>query len=188
MLYRIPALLIAVTAHEYAKAVVSWRLGDNVPHITGRLTPNPFRHADPFGAACIVFSGYGWGRPVDTSPMYYANRARDTFIVYTVPSVINFIIALVFGFTAFFVEVGVLRDVLYQAAFVNAAMALFNCVPIYPLDGSRILALFMSPEARVRLSANGRWFQMFLVLCVFLGIVNRVFDPLVNSLLGFVYL
>jgi Zn-dependent protease len=198
ILYRIPALIIAVTIHEYAKAAASWKLGDNNPKLTGRLTLNPIKHIDPLGAICIMFFGYGWGNPVDTSPMFYKDRKKATMIVYILPSVVNLVFGMMMGFAAYFFNTAmyaedgtvitaimVMRDISYWLAFVNAAMALFNIIPVYPLDGAKVLALFLNAETRVRMANNEKWFQLGLVACMFFGVVEMVFTPLVNMLIGF---
>jgi Zn-dependent protease len=190
-------MVIAVTIHEYVKAAASWKLGDNNPKITGRLTFNPLRHMDAFGSVCIALFGYGWGKPVDTSPMFYKDRRKATLIVYILPSAVNLLFGMMMGFAAFFIHsgldgvetaqavLGAVHGVVYQLAFVNVAMALFNVIPIYPLDGAKVLSLFLSAETRVKMAANERWFQIFLMLCIFMRVTDMVFGNLIRMLIGF---
>jgi len=193
ILYRLPALVIAVTLHEYVKAAASWRLGDNVPKLNRRITLNPLKHIDPIGAICIALFGFGWGKPVETSPMYYSNRKQATITVYALPSLANLVVGLVFGFAAYIVgempmaetAQGIVHGIIFQIAFVNIAMAFFNIIPIYPLDGARIFALFLSPQARVKMASYEKWFQLFLICFIVMGFAGMVFGPLVDGILEF---
>ena len=195
MLYRIPALIIAVVLHEYVKATASWRLGDNQPKLNGRITLNPMKHIDLFGAICILFTGFGWGRPVFTSPMFYGNRKKATIVVYALPSIVNLVVGMIAAVLAHFVGLitfmpyiaqNIVNGLIFQIAFVNIAMALFNIIPIYPLDGARVLAVFLNPQARVKIASYEKAMQIFLILFILIGFAQIIFGPLVYSIIGFV--
>ena len=193
ILYRLPSLVIAVTLHEYVKAAASWRLGDSLPRLNRRITLNPLKHIDLLGAMCIALFGFGWGKPVETSPMYYRSRKQATVIVYALPCVVNLVVGLLFGFLAYIVgeipmpEIAqsIAHGLIFQIAFINIAMALFNIIPIYPLNGERIFALFLSPESRVKMASYQRWFQLFLICFIVLGFAATVFEPLIYGILNF---
>jgi len=192
-LYRVPAMVVAVTLHEYVKAAASWRLGDNNPKLDKRITLNPLRHIDLVGALCIIFFTFGWGKPVSTSPMFYANRRKATWIVYGLPSVVNLVVGFIFGISAFLIGfapmpemvLNVVVGVVYQLAVVNMAMFLFNIIPIYPLSGAKIFSLYLNAEARVRMARYERWFQLFLVMFIILGFAEMMFMPIITATLDF---
>ena len=76
VLMTLPAIIIGLSFHEYAHAVVSYKLGDPTPKLQGRGTINPMAHVDPVGFAALIFAGFGWGVPVEVNPTYYANRRK----------------------------------------------------------------------------------------------------------------
>ncbi|MBR6652716.1 MAG: site-2 protease family protein, partial [Anaerotignum sp.] len=97
MVIGIPGILVATTIHEFTRALLSTIFGDNYPKSQKRLTLNPVRHFEPIGFLLMFYSGgFGWGKPVETSALYYKNRKRDTLLVAILPSVVNLVMAVVF--------------------------------------------------------------------------------------------
>jgi Zn-dependent protease len=203
LLMRIPSIIIVVTLHEYIKALVSTRLGDPVPKDKGRLTLNPLKHMDPFGAICLFLTGYGWGKPVQTSPIHYRDKEKGTLITYVMPSLAN----LFFG-SMFAVAYGVFwqfamtaqnsenitevayyalecgRWLLYYMAFHNIAMAFYNIIPVFPLDGYKILNLFLPPLTIVKLQQFETILQFLLLGATLMGWVGILYDPAVEMIMN----
>ncbi len=195
----VPGIIIALTVHGYVQAVCSARLGDPVPKLRGFLSLNPLRHLEPIGFVLLLIFGYGWGKPVDTSIAYYKDRKRGVLVTYLVPSLVNVLTAFVFVCLAMLsslaagmpsasmIPIAVFRVIYYILFFTaryNLAVALFNLIPVYPMDANRILSVCLSPNNAVKLSSYEKIFQIILVLLLTMGLVGRVLDPIVGLLLS----
>ena len=93
-LFALPAIFVSITICEFTKAFVSTKLGDNIPRQEGRLTLNPFKHFEAIGFILFLLCGFGWGKPVRTSGVYYKNRKLGTVITYTAPILANIVFSL----------------------------------------------------------------------------------------------
>lgn len=153
----IPAILIAITFHEYAHGWTADKLGDPTARYAGRLTFNPISHIDLFGTLMLFLVGFGWAKPVPVNPMYLRNPKKDLIYVSLAGPVSNLLIALIFAQTfaiigienlahifGFWTE-GMFRLIVYTIK-INIVLAWFNLIPIPPLDGSKILAGFLPPK------------------------------------------
>jgi len=197
LLFRLAAAIIAVTLHEYSKAAASWRLGDNLPKLNGRITFNPLRHLEPLGTLLLVLFGFGWGRPTETSPMFYGNVKKSTLVVYALPLVVNLLVAVFAAFAGFAVYTfgahdgglgiasGIAHEFFIHMAVINAGLALINLLPIYPLDGWCVMELFLTAETKTRFKPVRKYMQLFLVALIITGLAGMVFGPIINALTGF---
>ena len=168
------ALVVAATVHEYAHAYVADRLGDPTPRAQGRLTLNPLAHLDPVGALLILIFRFGWAKPVPINPANFTNWRRDTMLVAAAGPLANitllFIVGvpyklglLEFGGSTAAMPVDRLLQVMLQ---INAMLAVFNLIPVPPLDGSKILMGLLPPAQAVtyaRLQPYGTWILLLLV-------------------------
>lgn len=182
------AIFLSVTVHEYSKAMTSTILGDDIPKREGRLSLNPFKHFEPIGFIFILIWGYGWGKPVRTSPMYYKDRKRDTVITYTVPIISNLILAILFAVIYSIVsKTGILANkyfayfILYMIT-INLKYAVFNLIPVYPLCGEKILSVFLNPNQVIKIRQNEKIFQLILMIFIFFGFLDFVINPIVSVL------
>lgn len=148
LLITIPAILYALTIHEYFHGWTANKFGDPTARLQGRLTLNPLAHIDILGALCFVFANFGWGKPVPINPYNFKNPRRDNVIVSFAGPASNFVSAFLFGVTfqllrnATFIPMNVstnLFNLLLSAIVVNLSLAIFNMIPLFPLDGSHIL-------------------------------------------------
>ncbi|WP_346892816.1 site-2 protease family protein [Clostridium sp. UBA871] len=98
LIYLIPAILIAVSLHEFAHGYVSYKLGDPTPKVTGRLSLNPLAHLDPVGTLCLLFFRFGWAKPVQVNPYYYKDKRKGMALVGLAGPMMNFLIALICAF------------------------------------------------------------------------------------------
>jgi Zn-dependent protease len=162
LLIQIIAILIALSVHEWAHAITATRLGDPTPHNEGRLTVNPIAHLDPLGALMFLFAGFGWAKPVPVNPSYFAHPKRDMAIVAIAGPVSNVILAILSVLLLCALQGGIpsgidgllsvatanpitllIQKILIASLSINLSLAAFNLLPIAPLDGSKVLQLFI---------------------------------------------
>lgn len=153
-LIRIPAILIALTVHEYAHGYIAWVKGDSTAKNSGRLTFNPFAHIDPIGALMLLWGPFGWAKPVPVNPINLDNPKRDMIFVSAAGPVSNIILALIFGYSLrllklagaySFLSSGLIIFI-HLCVIINIGISFFNLIPIPPLDGSNILMGFLPHE------------------------------------------
>ncbi len=159
------AILIALTVHEWAHALVADRLGDPTPRSEGRLTLNPISHLDPLGTILFFIVHFGWGKPVPINPRYFKNIRRDSALVALAGPLSNLIVAFIVFFLLMLIAPQVLHvgssdellmtvgfgarfqaflsQVLANSLFINLGLMAFNLLPVAPLDGSKILQAFI---------------------------------------------
>lgn len=138
------SLIIAITIHEFAHAWAADRLGDPTPRAQGRLTLNPLAHLDPIGTLLILFAPIGWGKPVQFDPYNLENPRRDAALISLAGPLSNILLATVFAlFLDYLFHSGGITEiwgqVLADMIILNVSLAVFNLVPIHPLDGGKIL-------------------------------------------------
>lgn len=141
MLYTLPAVLIAISVHEFAHGYMSYKLGDPTPKYDGRLTLNPFKHMDLTGTICLILFRMGWAKPVRINVARYKNRKQGIVLVSLAGPVMNYLTAfvsmVVYGFCyKHGFEIGTW---FYYIAAINIGLGTFNLIPIPPLDGSNVL-------------------------------------------------
>jgi Zn-dependent protease len=153
IVYLVPAILISITVHEVSHGYVSYRLGDPTAKNAGRLSLNPLKHLDPLGTLMLLLAFFGWAKPVPINPMYYNNRRRGVVLVSIAGPLSNILLALVFSVPLIYLEAKYggysfssfsINAVIYNLSFVlyiiNINLAVFNIIPVPPLDGSKILS------------------------------------------------
>lgn len=171
----IAVILISLTVHEYSHARVAYMLGDDTAKLKGRLTLNPLKHLDPIGALFFYFMHFGWAKPVPVDPRNLKDPHRDMLFIAAAGPVSNLVLALLAGFFIRFM--GPLDQMepmtlyifgfLCIAVYCNAALAIFNMLPIFPLDGASVLKGLMPREMAFKLSQLDKYFGIIL-LVVFL--------------------
>ena len=145
-----PPILLALTFHEYAHAFVANRYGDDTAKQSGRLTLNPLRHLDPLGTIMIFLVHFGWAKPVPVNPHRLKNPKKDMLWISAAGPLANMVLAFVSGILLRLIFAtggkpdqysitGLLTFMLIMSLQINLALAIFNVLPIAPLDGSKIL-------------------------------------------------
>ncbi|SMC58243.1 site-2 protease family protein [Sporomusa malonica] len=187
MIFRIPALLIALTVHEYAHARVAVALGDPTPRFMGRLTLNPVAHLDPIGLLMLWLFKFGWAKPVPINPSYFKNYRQDMLMVSLAGPVSNMILALITAFA-----IGILAKmqllsgdwvkVLWMTYSYNIILAIFNLVPIPPLDGSKVLASILPGRQGYVFEQMEQYGPFILMALVYIGVIGMVTYPLERGL------
>ncbi len=184
------AVLMAITVHETAHGFVAYKLGDPTAKNQGRLTLNPLAHLDPIGALLMLVAGFGWAKPVPVNPFYFnGDRTKGMMLVSVAGPAVN----LLLSFTAYFIFVAgngfatipFLNMFLYYCITLNIYLAVFNLIPIPPLDGSKILAGFL-PKATAYKYLNTVEQYGFLILMVLIlfNITDLFLVPIANGVLS----
>ena len=154
LLIRIPAILIALTIHEYAHGYVAWLKGDNTAKQAGRLTFNPIAHLDIFGTLMLFLGPFGWAKPVPVNPMNLDNPKRDMIYVSAAGPLSNIVLAVLFGLIFRFISFSgtaasyssLFLIFLQFCIIINIGLSFFNLSPVPPLDGSNILMGLLPSE------------------------------------------
>lgn len=191
LIYTAPAVLIAISMHEFAHGYVSYKLGDMTPKMDGRLTLNPFKHLDVWGTLCLLFFHVGWAKPVRVNTRNYKNRRRDMIMVAAAGPVTNFIIAflamLLYGITYKYGVTGVfggyIQVLFYYTAVLNVGLGVFNLIPIPPLDGSNILGE-MIPAVEQFYRRIRRYSMLILAGLLWTGVLSYPIGALNQNILG----
>ncbi len=178
------AALIALTVHEFSHGFMAYKLGDPTAKSMGRLTLNPIKHIDPFGALCMILFRFGWAKPVPISPRYFKKPKRDFALTAFAGPLANLILAVIsalifvlltgalgFKFGSDFSEQLLYNLLLFVYIFhsVNLGLAVFNLLPIPPLDGSRLLNAVLPAKTYFKVMRYERQIYLGLIAWLFLG-------------------
>jgi Zn-dependent protease len=177
------AILYALTVHEFFHAWTANKLGDPTAKEQGRLTLNPIAHLDPVGTICFIFAHFGWGKPVPVNPDYFKNPRRDDVLVSAAGPISNFVSAFFFGII-FQVTykyggdssqfINDIRNLLLTIIQINLVLAIFNFIPLYPLDGSHILKGLLPRHMLPKYEVICRYSPFILLGLILVGNVAHV--------------
>lgn len=201
------SLLVAITIHEFSHALVATVLGDNTARRQGRLSLNPLRHLDPSGTVMILVAGFGWGKPVPVNPRLLAHSHTGTALVAAAGPLSNLVVAFLLAIP---IKLGLLdstrpaldrvthvmtggfqegaADIVGLVIFFNLLLAVFNMIPLSPLDGSRVFTRLIPSEYAAtysRIQQHGPAILAILIMfdLVFgIGILWRIIGPVVRGL------
>src|SRR3990167_5104822 len=172
------ALLLAITIHEYSHAWAANLYGDATAKLHGRLTLNPLAHLDPLGTIFLFLAGFGWGKPVPVNSNNFRNPKLDNLTVSLAGPMSNFLLALFVGLIFRFINLPpAVSQFIVILIFFNLVLMIFNLIPIPPLDGSKILSLFLNEQTYL-------YFQQIGITLLFgLIIISSVFYPIIPAVL-----
>ena len=179
---RIIALVVALSIHEFAHAFAAYKLGDTTAQQAGRLTLNPLAHLDPIGSLMMILVGFGWAKPVPVNPYnLLGNKLRGMAITAAAGPISNILQAFVFALPIRFglVDMGFpynpdvlfpsLGELLSLLVWINVLLAVFNMIPLGPLDGLKVLFGLLPSHLTRRLEPLAQYGSLLLMMLMFLG-------------------
>ena len=190
------ALLAAITIHEFAHAWMSDRLGDPTARLRGRLTLNPLAHLDPVGTLMLLLFRFGWGKPVPFDPYNLRHPRRDAALISFSGPVSNIVLATVLSLVIRFAHLTlgppafILETILTPFIILSVVLAIFNLIPIHPLDGGKVLIGLLPDKLAYEwdqvLHQYGLIILLFLLLPIFgFSPIIAILSPIVNLVLSF---
>ncbi|WP_353892323.1 site-2 protease family protein [Proteinivorax hydrogeniformans] len=200
ILYVIPAVLLAMTVHEYAHAKMAHSLGDNTAQREGRLTLNPLEHVDPLGLLMLIIVRFGWAKPVPINPFNFkGNRDAGIIKVSLAGPLANLALAFVSLVLLRVVAtigaslplqsdllgvIQALQTFFMLLARLNLYFMVFNLIPLPPLDGSKILTSVLSPKARMQYQQVEAYAPLILILLLVTRTLPRILVPIAETILS----
>ena len=167
LLLFLPALIIAITIHEFAHAFLADRLGDPTPQLQGRLSLNPLKHLDPVGSLMLLFFRFGWGKPVEFDPYNLRHPRRDAALISLAGPAVNLVLATLLALILKFSPSSLFSVFLIPVILININLAIFNLLPVPPLDGAKILYGFLPRDwADEYNDFMGRYGTILLILLI----------------------
>lgn len=186
IIINIPIALIAIIGHELAHAWVSTKLGDPTPRYEGRLTLNPLAHLDFVGTLLMIFTGFGWAKPVGVNPMYYKDRKKGMALVAVAGPLSNFVMAFfgvligtILAVLGEFLEwspnvLWTIVEIMELFAIRNLCLMVFNLIPIPPLDGSKILGMFLPNRSYYNILRYEQYSLYLIMILSLTGVFSRI--------------
>lgn len=186
LLLSLPAVLWAITFHEYCHGLAAKMLGDNTAEREGRLSLNPLHHLDVMGALCLLLFRFGWAKPVPIDTRYFRHPKRDIIIVSLAGVAGNiltaFVCAQLVRFFPGLFETWAARQFILLMIYINLGLAAFNLLPIPPLDGSRILYVLLPYQWMKYYYWLERYGMIVIVVLLVTNVLPYMMQPIMSLL------
>lgn len=186
----LPAVLIAISFHEFAHAAAAYAMGDPTAKNEGRLSVNPAKHIDPIGLLMLMIARFGWAKPVPVNENNFKNRTMGSLLVSIAGIGMNILIAIVafiiLHFTQNLFQNYAYFEVMSSIIRINIAFAAFNLLPVPPLDGSKILVALLPSKYRYMVYKYENYGTVILILLLITGTLGIVLNPIVNVIIAFI--
>lgn len=197
ILINVPITLIALTGHEFAHGWVSTKLGDPTPKMQGRLTFNPLAHLDIVGTLLMIFTGFGWAKPVSVNPRYYKDTKKGMALTAAAGPLANLIMAFIalliyailfavnrkfgLGIDGAVEAVGFIARIF---AVRNLCFMVFNIIPIPPLDGAKVMGMFLPDGAYYKMLQYERYSMILIMVLSLTGVFSSIIGTGVNIVMN----
>ncbi|MDO5714469.1 MAG: site-2 protease family protein [Tissierellia bacterium] len=182
-----PCVVIAIVIHEFAHAYVAYLMGDSSAKDSGRVSLNPFKHLDPLGIITLMIFRFGWAKPVPIDTSRFKNYNLGLFLVSIAGIVANLLLA--FLLSLILKHVKITNQYIFYFVFVtmiiNINLAIFNLIPLPPLDGSNIILSFFSKRTAYEISRYSKYSYILLLVLIFTGNVGKILSPLITKIVNF---
>lgn len=194
LIISIPAVLIAITFHEFAHAFAADKLGDDTPRNQGRLSLNPLHHLDPIGSLLLLFAGFGWGKPVEVNPRNFnrnISMEKADAIVSIAGPLMNLFLAIIFtliycAIVKFAPNIligttgGAIQLLLMSIVSINIGLGVFNLIPLPPLDGSKVIMPFLPAKVKSFFIEREQIFYIVFVILWITGLAGYIISPAIT--------
>jgi|SRR5579859_12355 len=167
-------LILSLTVHEFSHALVADHLGDPTPRLQGRVTLNPLAHLDPLGTIMLLLTRFGWGKPVQFDPYNLQNPLRDSALIALAGPAANLLIAVTISLLikTHLLTGGLLYLAGSEILIINLVLAIFNLVPVHPLDGSKIILALLPKNLAYEYEAFMNRYGFFVLLALIIPWYN----------------
>ena len=178
------AIVFSITAHEYAHALTAYKMGDPTAKMAGRMSLNPAKHLDPIGAICLVLFGFGWAKGVPINPNLFRNYRKGQVLVSLSGILTNLVLGIIFTFLSVVVHLFLddsvyfwffVQELFQYLAVINYVLAVFNILPIYPLDGFSFLEAFLRYDNKFLVFMR-KYGMIILLILLLMGIISLLMN------------